>query len=243
MKAMIFAAGLGTRLKPLTDHCPKALVKVGGSCLLERCILNLISFGVDEIVINIHYFGEQIIQFVEEKHFDVPVLISDERQQLLDTGGGLKHAQHFFAGNEPFFVHNVDIISNINLTELYNAHQQSRAIATLAVRDRQTSRYLLVNENNELCGRVNLKNNQETIVQNKFTENNKRLAFSGIQVVSPEIFRYMPATDVFSIVDLYLQLAEKKKVSTFQHQYGFWMDMGKIEDIALLEQKLKDWQQ
>ncbi len=235
---MIFAAGLGTRLKPLTDERPKALVEVGKISLLERCILNLISFGVTEIIVNIHHFGEQIINFIAEKHFSIPICISDERQQLLDTGGGLKRAMTFFDTQEPFFVHNVDIISNINLHEMYAQHKQSKAIATLAVRERQSYRYLLIDEKQELCGRINLKTDSRTIIKDKHCQQLQPVAFSGIQVISPAIFKYMPTENVFSIIDLYLQIPATEKIATYKHQYGFWMDMGKIEDIATLEAQL-----
>ena len=154
MKAMIFAAGLGTRLKPLTDHMPKALVPVAGKPMLEHVIEKLKASGFNEIVINVHHFGNQIIDFLKEKdNFGIQIWISDETEELLDTGGGIKKAAHFF--DEPFLVHNADILSNVNLKDLYEFHQASKNDATLLVSPRKTVRYLLFNEENRLCGWVN----------------------------------------------------------------------------------------
>ena len=154
MKAMILAAGLGSRLKEMTQHCPKALVEAGGITLLERCIEKLKSYQVNDFVINIHHFGEQIIQFVEQKHyFDVNIQFSDERTLLLDTGGGIKHARKFLDNGEPFIVHNVDIISDLDIRKMYDFHCQQQALATLAVRERTTQRFFLFDSNNQLCGK------------------------------------------------------------------------------------------
>ena len=152
MKAMIFAAGLGTRLKPLTDHLPKALVPVAGKPMLEHVILKLKAAGFTEIVINIHHFGEQIIGFLQaNQHFGLTIHISDEREQLLDTGGGIQKASTFFQGNEPFLVHNVDILSDTDLKTLYDYHVQSGNDATLLASQRKTSRYLLFDDTDRLC--------------------------------------------------------------------------------------------
>ena len=153
MKAMIFAAGLGTRLKPLTDNKPKALVEVGGKTMLELVILKLKEAGFNEIVINIHHFGQQIIDYLKaNNNFGLTIHISDERDYLLDTGGGIKKATPFLMGNEPFLVHNVDIFSNVDLRQLYENHLKSGATATLLVSQRKTARYLLFNKENKLCG-------------------------------------------------------------------------------------------
>ena len=153
MKAMIFAAGLGTRLKPLTDNKPKALVEVGGKTMLELVILKLKEAGFNEIVINIHHFGQQIIDYLKaNNNFGLTIHISDERDYLLDTGGGIKKATPFLMGNEPFLVHNVDIFSNVDLRQLYENHLKSGATATLLVSQRKTARHLLFNKENKLCG-------------------------------------------------------------------------------------------
>jgi NDP-sugar pyrophosphorylase family protein len=227
MKAMIFAAGLGARLKHLTEHTPKALVKAGKITLLEHVIFKLKQAKVDEIIINVHHFYQQIIDFVEKNFFGIKICFSIENEKLLDTGGGLRKASWFFDDNKPFFIHNVDIISDVNLQEMYNFHCQENAVATLAVRNRLTQRYFLFDKNNRLCGRENLKTNEcilrpDTQPKTEF----HRLAFSGIHVVSPQIFEFMPQKDVFPITELYLNIP--CKVIAYQHNYGDWIDMGKI---------------
>ena len=240
MKALILAAGKGTRLKALTADKPIALVKVNGVTLLERCINKLKDARVDDIIINIHHFGEQIIDYVEKNgNFGISVTFSDERDMLLDTGGGLKKAAWFFNNEQAFFVHNVDIISDINLQEMYQYHCANGHLATLAVRNRNTSRYLLFNAQHQLCGRINTKTNETQIINNQYNIDNLfPLAFSGIHVISPQIFRYFPHQTVFSITDWYLQLASDHKIAAYKHNQGLWMDMGKAEDIHLLEQQL-----
>ncbi len=230
MKAMIFAAGLGTRLKHLTEHTPKALIKVGGITLLERVINKLKDAGVEEIIINTHHFSEQIIDFIKEYDFGIEICFSIENEKLLDTGGGLKKASWFFNDNKPFIIHNVDVISDINIQEMYEFHCRENVIATLAVRNRITQRYFLFDEKNYLCGRENIKTNECIMVAN-IPPNTKihRLAFSGIHVVSPQIFELMPEEDIFSIVDIYLKA--HARILGYPHDYGMWMDMGKIEDI------------
>jgi len=232
MKAMIFAAGLGTRLKELTQHTPKALVKVGGITLLERTILKLKQAGIDEIVINAHHFAEQIVDFVSHRDFGVNIHISLEKN-LLDTGGGLKYAAHFFNDGKPFIIHNVDIISDIDLQKMYNFHSRQNAMATLAVRNRETQRYLLFDDNFLLCGRENTKTNEKNIITTipKSTYL-QQFAFSGIQVVSSKIFSFMPEKDVFSITELYLFATQSQKIIGFLHNEGSWADMGKMEDIV-----------
>ena len=231
MKSIIFAAGLGTRLKELTQHTPKALVKVGGATLLERAILKLKQAGVDEIIVNAHHFAKQIVDFVSKQDFGLPIRISLEKDKLLDTGGGLKHAMYFF-DNEPFFAYNVDIISDIDLAKMYRFHCRENATATLAVRNRETQRYLLFNENFQLCGKENLKTTEKELIPN-ISENAhlQRFAFSGIHVISPKIFSFMPAKDVFSVTELYLSAAQSQKIIGFLHNEGSWADMGKREAI------------
>ena len=159
MKAMIFAAGLGTRLRPLTDHTPKALVPIAGKTMLERVILRLKDAGFNDITINIHHFGEQIIEFLRTHNdFGATIHISDERDRLLDTGGGIKKARPFLDGNEPFLVHNADIICDVDLAELYRHHRESNAEATLLVSERQTSRYLLLDDDNLLDKQIHRRN-------------------------------------------------------------------------------------
>ena len=233
MKAIIFAAGLGTRLKELTQHRPKALVEIGGISLLERAVLKLKQAGVNEIIVNAHHFAEQIIDFVSQNDFGLPIRISLEEDKLLDTGGGLKKAMYFF-DNEPFIAYNVDIISDIDLQEMYRFHCGQKAMATLAIRNRETQRYLLFNENLQLCGKENLKTNEKNLIPN-IPENThlQRFAFSGIHIISPELFSFMPAKDVFSITELYLFVAQSQKIIGFLHNDGSWADMGKVDAIII----------
>ena len=209
MKAMIFAAGLGTRLKPLTDHMPKALVPVNGRPMLEHVILKLKQSGFNELVINIHHFGEQIIDFLEaNQNFGLTIHISDEREQLLDTGGGIKKAAPFFQGNEPFLIHNVDILSDTDLKALYESHLHSGNDATLLASKRTTARYLLFDKQAYLRGWVNKDTGQTKPEGFEYDATKyQEYAFSGIHVISPSLFRYMDERwkGKFPIMDFYLQ--------------------------------------
>lgn len=239
MKAMIFAAGLGTRLKPLTDHMPKALVPVAGRPMLEYVILKLKAAGCTELVINIHHFGEHIIDFLQSKqNFGISIHISDERDKLLDTGGGIKKAAAFFKGNEPFLVHNVDILSNTDLTELYQYHLQSRNDATLLVSPRQTKRYLLLDADNRLRGWVN-KETGQTKPEGFIYQPDKlnEYAFSGIHVISPSLLPLMDEqwNGTFSIMDFYLQNCERAVLGGHADFNLKLMDIGKPETLAEAE--------
>ncbi len=205
MKALIFAAGLGTRLKPLTETMPKALVTVGGKSLLEHAILKLKDAGVDEIIINIHHFADQIIDFIHSRNnFEIRIEFSDERDLLLDTGGGLKKTSWFFDDNRPFLVYNVDILSDVDLKQMYLSHLQAKSLSTIFVSERKTNRYLLFDDENKLTGWYNQLTGETkpqgiTIIPDEYAQ----LAFNGIHIISPEIFSLMkdwPAQ--FSIIDL-----------------------------------------
>jgi len=241
MKAMIFAAGLGTRLRPITEKCPKALVEIGGYTLLELVIRKLKHFGFDEIIINVHHFANQIVDFLAAKHnFGIHIEISDETDLLLDTGGGLKKAAHFFADGKPFLVHNVDILSDINLLNLYNAHLQHNSLATLAVRKRDGSRFFLFNNELHLCGWANFATGEKrlcTTAENELFP----LAFSGIHVVEPRIFDSISENGVFSIVDVYLRLANNNKIKAYSHDSSSWNDVGKTENLQLEVSKFVYW--
>lgn len=239
MKAMILAAGLGSRLKPITDSKPKALVEVGGITLLERIILRLKSFGFNELIINIHHFGEQVIEFLNEKqNFNLKIEISDERGLLLETGGGIKSVS-WFLENEPFIVHNVDIISNIDLQKLFKFHIENKAIATLAVQNRNSSRYFFADENNLLCGWENTKTGE--IRKLPCLKNNyKRFAFSGIHVISPEIFPLITENGKFSIIDVYLRIANNCPIKLFDHSEDFLLDVGKMDQLSEINEVLKN---
>ena len=230
-KAMVFAAGLGTRLQPLTNNRPKALVELVGKTLLERTIERLKNIGIEEVVINVHHFPDQIIEFIKSRNnFGIQIAVSDEREALLDTGGGLKNAESYLQGDDPFLICNVDLIASINLIELVEYHKNSGALVTVVVRERKTSRYLLFDNDNNLAGWKNSATGEEKIVHSD-ADSFRSLAFSGIHVVNPEIFSMIVETGKFSIIDLYLRLAQTQKIKGYLDDSPCWMDLGKIEQM------------
>lgn len=238
MKAMIFAAGLGTRLKPLTDTMPKAMVEVAGRPLLEHVILKLKAAGFDEIIVNVHHFADQIIAFLKEKNnFGIRIEISDEREMLLETGGGIKKASWFFDDDKPFLVHNVDILSDIDLLAFYKAHTLTGAIATLLVSERDTSRYLLFDNDKHLRAWTNVKTGEvKSPFQNIDINNYNRYAFSGIHVMSPEVFRYMKTwVGKFSIIDFYLSIANECNIDCWVGKGMRLIDVGKLDSLTEAE--------
>jgi len=235
MRAIILAAGLGTRLKPLTDKTPKALVKIKGFTLLELQIKKLNAEGFNNIIINVHHFADQIKAYLDKNNFfNCSIEVSDESEKLLDTGGGLKKGTHFFSDNQPFLVYNVDIISNINLKKLLDTHIANSSIATLAVQQRESSRKFLFDDKMRLIGWMNEKTG-EKIVTNIAKVIRQPFSFSGIQIIDPRIFKYFPYKDVFSLIELYLSAAKQEKIIGYVHDEDKWMDMGKIENIAEAE--------
>ena len=233
MKAMIFAAGLGTRLKPFTLSKPKALAEINGVTLLEIAIKRLVFFGFNDIIINIHHFPQQIIDFLERNNnFNTSITISNESAQLLDTGGGLKKAAHFFNDGKPFLVHNVDIVSNIDLELLYNTHLQSyNCLATLACMERKSARQFLVNNNHELCGWQNSNTNEIKISR----ENEPFLqatSFCGVQVISCDLLNQITESGMFSMIDVYLRLAKTQVIKTFEFKNITWLDLGTPESLT-----------
>ena len=239
MKALLFCAGLGTRLRPLTDNKPKAMVEVAGKPLLQWNIENLKRQSIEEIVVNVHHFPDQIIDFLKKnKNFGITIHISDERDQLLDTGGGLAKASKYF-DKEPFLVHNVDILSDINFNKLMEHHFDNEAIATLAVSSRKTSRYLMFDDEHAmLTGWTNI-NTGDTRISRITTNMITNFAFSGIQIVDPKIFEHFPEEEKFSTIDLYLKVAKTEKIVCYQHDDKNWLDVGKPENIEKAEQLLK----
>ncbi len=232
MKAMIFAAGLGTRLKPLTDSTPKALLPINGKPMLEHVILKLKDAGFHQIAINVHHLGDQIINFLAaNNNFGIQIHISDERDYLLDTGGGIKHAAAFLQGNEPFLIHNVDILSDIDLRALYNHHVETNPLATLLVSKRNTSRYLLFNKENKLCGWRNRETGEVKSFYPDFDPNQyNEYAFSGIHVLSPKIFDWMEEwTGKFSIINFYLSICAKANIHAYADEDLHLIDVGKPE--------------
>ena len=231
MRAMILAAGLGTRLKPLTNSTPKALIKIKDFTLLELQIRKLKSEGFDEIIINVHHFGDVVKDYLKQNNFfNCSIEISDESEKLLDTGGGLKKASHFFRDGEPFLVYNVDILSNISLRKLIDYHLASKSIATLAIQNRDSSRKFLFDKNNTLCGWMNEKSGEKIIARDEQSEFFP-YSFSGVQIVDPKIFKYFPDKNIFSLVELYLSAARKEKISGYVHNEDLWIDIGKLENL------------
>lgn len=231
MKAMIFAAGLGTRLKPLTDSLPKALVPIAGKTLLEHVIMKLKSAGFDEIIVNVHHFPDLIIDFLKtNNNFGIRIEVSDERDFLLDTGGGVKKASWFFDDRKPFLVHNVDILSNVDLKALYHQHLRTNSLATLVVSKRDTFRYLLFNDDLQLKGWINEKTHETKPTDLKKPELFNKLAFSGIQIMSPGIFELMKELDgKFPIMDFYLSNMKKNTISGFVPMDYKMLDVGKLD--------------
>lgn len=240
MKAMIFAAGLGTRLRPLTDTRPKALIEIDGKPLLEIVIRRLQRYGFREIIINVHYLAEQILEFLERKQsFGLDIQISDERGQLLDTGGGLKKAAWFFEDGPPFLLHNVDIVSDIDLKGFYQFHcARPSALASLAVSRRPSTRCLLFDRQQRLCGWRN-RGDGETKWARNCPDAVQELAFSGLHVIDPRIFSSMPEQEVFSIIDVYLQAAAHEDIWAFPHDYRLWLDVGKKDQLEQAGQVLQ----
>lgn len=233
---MILAAGLGTRLKPFTDNHPKALAIVNNKTILQRNIEYLASFGIKDVIINVHHFADQLIDFVKTNNgFGSHISFSDERDEVLETGGGIKKASWFFEKDkEPFIVMNVDVLTDMNLNSMISQHQLNQPLATLAVSSRQTSRYFLFDESNRLCGWRNVKTGEEKISweAEKYTEK----AFSGIHVISPAIFSLMKMEGKFSMVDVYLQLAKINDIMAFDHTGSKFIDVGKPESILKAEE-------
>ncbi|HLX84477.1 MAG TPA: nucleotidyltransferase family protein [Terriglobales bacterium] len=238
MRAMILAAGLGTRLRPLTDDRPKALVEIDGRTMLEITLSRLRRFGVSDVIVNVHHFADKVVDYLKANgDFGMRIEISRE-DRLLDTGGGLKKAAHFFTGDatrrdEPFILHNVDVLSSIDLGRMIHAHNENQALATLAVQDRRSSRHLLFDgfdDQLQLCGRQTGDGPAEYV---RDARNVTPLAFSGIHVISPRLLSMMTEDGVFSIIDTYLRIAHQgSKISGFCADEYYWRDLGKPENVA-----------
>jgi NDP-sugar pyrophosphorylase family protein len=243
MKAMVLAAGLGTRLRPLTNDRPKSLVEIAGRTLLEITLARLRGFGIREVIVNVHHFAELVIEYLKaNNNFGMRIEISRE-DVLLDTGGGLKKAAWFFledsgSADEPFLLHNVDVISTIDLERMAQFHKENEALATLAVQERETSRYLLFDEHLQLCGRLAGRDQKAEIIRR--SPRTQALAFSGIHIVSPRLFALMKEERVFSVVDCYLRLAANGgKITAFRADEYYWRDLGKPADLKQAAQDLE----
>lgn len=234
MKAMIFAAGLGTRLRPLTNDRPKALVEVNGKPMLGHLLHKLAGFGINEFVVNVHHFANSVIQYLNQPEFsDYTIQISDERDDLLETGGGLVKAVPLLKGSEPVMIHNVDIWTDLDYHKFLKYHVEHNAYVSLAMRDRKTSRYLWFNKDDELVGRENQRTGETNLIRE--CPSPKRLAFSGIHIVSQAFLADVKGEGAFSIIESYMQAAsENKSILAYQHDTDFWFDLGKPEAIQQL---------
>jgi NDP-sugar pyrophosphorylase family protein len=235
MKAMILAAGLGIRLRPLTNDRPKALVEVAGHTLLEITLRRVASFGIRKVIVNVHHFADMVVDYLKKnKNFGLQVAISREDDLLLDTGGGLKQAAWFFLqdgpAQEPFLLHNVDVISTIDFARMLQFHRDNNVLATLAVQQRETSRHLLFDERNQLCGRQTGAGAPEMV---RPSQQPNALAFSGVHIISPELLSLITEQGVFSIVTTYLRLAaEGQRILAFRADAYYWRDLGKSENVT-----------
>lgn len=234
MKAMIFAAGLGSRLKPWTDFHPKALALVNGKSLLQRNIEYLQQFGIRDVIVNVHHFADQVVQAIDQQHgWGSRVSISDETDEVLETGGGLKKAAAYFAGEKDFVVMNADILTQLDLGAMIQQHRSGNALATLAVSERETSRYFLFDEENILSGWENVKTGEERVVRKNTPL--VRKAFSGIHVINTSLLSLITQTGKFSMVDVYLDLAKDHSISCYDHTGAVLIDVGKPENIQKAE--------
>jgi NDP-sugar pyrophosphorylase family protein len=234
MKAMILAAGLGTRLKPFTDEHPKALAEVNGKSLLQRNIEYLASFDITDVIVNVHHFPGQITDIIKQnKGFGSNITISDEKDKVMETGGGLMKAKDFFDADEPFVLMNVDVLTDLNLRRMIKQHKSTKSLATLAVTHRNTNRYFLFDDLENLCGWKNIKTGEQKISKEsgKYFEK----AFSGVHVISPKIFPLIKLKGKFSMVDVYLQLCKTNCIMGFDHSTTKFVDVGKPDSIAIAE--------
>jgi len=238
MKAMLLAAGLGTRLRPITDHIPKALVDINGRTLLEINLVKLKSYGFNDVLINLHHFPDQIKAYLtKHQNFGLNIEFSIE-EQILNTGGGIKKAAWFLKNQQPVLIHNVDILSDLNFTDFLKFHNEQQALITLAVSKRETSRQLLFNEQNKLMGWENQSSGEQKFVKSEITIL-QRFAFSGIQIVSPAFFDLITEEGAFPIIESYLRLASSHKIIACKHDPENWFDVGKINELELVKMRYK----
>jgi NDP-sugar pyrophosphorylase family protein len=233
VKAMIFCAGLGTRFKPWTDTHPKALAIVNGKSLLQRNVEYLQKYDITDIVVNVHHFADQIIDAIDKsKGWGSNITISDEKDEVLETGGGLMKARKFLEG-DTFLTINVDILTDANLKYFLATHQQENSLITLAITNRKTSRYLLFNKYNRLCGWRNIQTREERIALEAKDMFEK--AYSGLAIFEPGVFDLITLQHKFSLIDVYLSLAHDNKIAGFDHSESKFLDVGKPESVELAE--------
>lgn len=237
MKAMILAAGKGTRLRPITDTVPKALVPIKDIPILEHNIKKLIGFGFNEIIINTHYLGGQIIDFLKLKNnFGIHIEVSEEKETLMDTGGGLKQAAWFFNDNQPFLLHNADVLTDLDIGQMMKQHHQQCNLVTLFMQDRKSSRKLQFNKAGELLGWLDKKTEERKVAKSGVCE--YELAFSCVHIINPSIFPLIEESGVFSIIDLYLRLAKTERIGFFNPSNTFFLDIGTPEQLAKADRYL-----
>ena len=243
MKAMILAAGLGVRLRPITDSRPKALVKIAGRTLLEITLSRLRAFGIHEVIVNVHHRSDMILEYLKTNdNFGMRIEVSRE-EILLDTGGGLKKTGYFFLedsnrSEEPFLLHNVDVIHTIDFRRMVQFHTEHQALATLAVQDRETTRYLLFDEQLRLCGRRSGQDQKTELARS--SQRVQALAFSGIHIISPRLFARMTEDGAFSIITSYLRLAAcGENILAFRADEYYWRDLGRPENVVQAAQDVK----
>jgi len=234
MKAMIFAAGLGTRFKPFTDKHPKALAMVNKKSLLQRNIEYLQQYGITDVVVNVHHFADQLKETIElNKGWGSNVIISDESNEVLETGGGLLKARPLLEGKEPFITLNADILTELNITKLLDYHQQNKALISFGITNRKTSRYFLFDENQRLCGWRNVNTGEEKIsIPGKQLH---QMAYSCVVVFEPAIFDLIPQRGKFSLTETYLSLASSQLILGYDHTGDRLVDVGKPESVAIAE--------
>jgi len=239
-KAFIPAAGLGTRLGDLTKSKPKALVEVNGIPMLELTIERLKKAGVNKFLVNVHHFGDEVINFIQQKkQFGVDLQISDERSKLLDTGGALVKAKSFFKGNEPVLVHNVDVISEIDYDELFSLHKKNDACASLCVRERKSTRSLLFSQLMQLKGWTNFTTGEIKWVSEAL-QNYQAFAYSGVYLLEPEFVDRIPFNGKFSIIDTWLEMAKTERIFGYLDLSPNWFDLGTPEKLKVAETYLKN---
>jgi len=237
MKAMIMSAGKGTRMGKITEKIPKVLVDINGKSLLQMAVETCTHYRFDDIIVNVHYMAEMVEEEVRRlRRLGFRIAVSDERELLLENGGGLYKARDFFDGN-PFLVYNADIVSDLDLSALYNYHLKNKGLATLAVRDRPGSRFLLVNSEGVLKGWCNNVTGEEILADNA-GEDLTMVGFSSLQIIEPAIFRYM-RKGIYTIVNLYLELASLQKIYTLRHDDGYWFNVGTPEELEKVREFLR----
>ena len=238
MKAMIFAAGLGTRFKPWTDEHPKALAIINGKSLLQRNVEYLQRYGIYDVVVNVHHFPDQVIEAIEQNHgWGSNIIISDERDEVLETGGGLLKAAPLLQSKEPFITLNADILTDLNIHDLLAFHQQQKALISFGISNRTTSRYFLFDEHNRLCGWRNVQTGEEkiSIPANPLFQK----AYSCVVVFEPSIFKLIPQRGKFSLTETYLSLAADHLIAGYEHTGDKWIDVGKPASVAIAEEMFK----